>query len=798
MSTLAGRVPEHRPGRARQSIGRARWLASPPTGWLSALLLLLMLATAGLAIDVPRLARVGPGGSSQTAFLPWVMVIAGVVGIALARTRLPVPLAHLLGASAGVAVLLFAWSGAISDAVTVQERLSDVNRAAATLFDDVVAKRGRTEQTIGFLIVIGAIAWTTGQFAAFNLVRRGVVAPAIVAIGTFVLVVALAPAVEESAIQEHLVVLTGLSLLLVLRAGLAHQQAGWRRRHILGGRDAEAMFLRAGTVLSVVALAGATLLAANVVASPLRESFASLDQRLLDLATTIDGLFGRSGTSTATGAYADLDPITDSWSESQVPRFTWTSPDGRPQYWRGAAYSRFVPLGWTRDRTARSSAVIPAGQDPLGASVDSVASDAAGRRDDGYVLLNRGLDGRTLLSPATPLSVDRDTLAVLDGDGGPFLQIDLRDQLGLDEGYTLLVRSDRRGEDGLTQNRLAAAGVSYPTWVEPYIEVVPGTLSELAKDAASRIANADPARRTPFHVAQRLEAWFADSEDDASGEPRFTYETDLSGLCRPAEGVVDCLLRTGKGFCKQYATAMTLMLRSQGIPARYVLGFLPGQQQADGSWVVPAAAAHAWVEVFFPGSGWVRFDPTPGGNAVNGQQTSRLPEGPPVPTPTPSVDEPLPTPVFSDPPTPTPDPAVVTPPPSDPPGADDEGLDGSIALLGLLLVGLALATGVVLASRRLRGIPGRDANLLYRAIAGLATRVGHGPTPSQTPYEFTARLGEVVPGAGADLRAVARGKVEATYGRRPPDGDAMDALVASYRRARQSLMAFVFRIRSRP
>ena len=88
-----------------------------------------------------------------------------------------------------------------------------------------------------------------------------------------------------------------------------------------------------------------------------------------------------------------------------------------------------------------------------------------------------------------------------------------------------------------------------------------------------------------------------------------------------------------------------MMLRTQGVPARYVEGFLPGRDIGDGQYQVDMSAAHAWVEVWFPEVGWIRFDPTPGTDSLeqNGQQPTELELGPPIPTPGPS-DEPGPEP----------------------------------------------------------------------------------------------------------------------------------------------------------
>ncbi len=69
--------------------------------------------------------------------------------------------------------------------------------------------------------------------------------------------------------------------------------------------------------------------------------------------------------------------------------------------------------------------------------------------------------------------------------------------------------------------------------------------------------------------------------------------------------------RTKRGYCVQFATAMIMLARAQGIPARMAIGFLPGTT-VDGKFLVRASDAHAWPELFFQGFGWLRFEPTPG------------------------------------------------------------------------------------------------------------------------------------------------------------------------------------------
>ena len=70
---------------------------------------------------------------------------------------------------------------------------------------------------------------------------------------------------------------------------------------------------------------------------------------------------------------------------------------------------------------------------------------------------------------------------------------------------------------------------------------------------------------------------------------------------------------------------MTVMLRAVGIPARYVTGFLPGEyNDVGGDYIIRQSDAHAWVEVYFPGYGWITFDPTPPGDAKSGGLFARI------------------------------------------------------------------------------------------------------------------------------------------------------------------------------
>jgi len=129
--------------------------------------------------------------------------------------------------------------------------------------------------------------------------------------------------------------------------------------------------------------------------------------------------------------------------------------------------------------------------------------------------------------------------------------------------------------------------------LQPY-EPLAEQAQEVAGDATS-----------PYAAAIRLESWFR-------SRGGFTY-TEHPPVTASAPPLVGFVVQTRSGYCQYYAGAMALMLRYLGVPARVAVGFTSGSYKpSDGVWTVTDHDAHAWVEVWFRGYGWLPFDPTPG------------------------------------------------------------------------------------------------------------------------------------------------------------------------------------------
>jgi transglutaminase-like putative cysteine protease len=139
---------------------------------------------------------------------------------------------------------------------------------------------------------------------------------------------------------------------------------------------------------------------------------------------------------------------------------------------------------------------------------------------------------------------------------------------------------------------LLTAGTALPATMPQWIE-------DLATDVTSEA-------QSPFERAVLLQDWF-----------RVDGGFDYSLRRGSGSGIeqLETFLGTGAdsrvGYCEQFASAMAMMARTLGLPARVAVGFLRAESSPDGSWVYSSYDLHSWPELYFEGTGWIRFEPTP-------------------------------------------------------------------------------------------------------------------------------------------------------------------------------------------
>ncbi|MDT4938793.1 MAG: hypothetical protein QOG80_2464 [Pseudonocardiales bacterium] len=291
----------------------------------------------------------------------------------------------------------------------------------------------------------------------------------------------------------------------------------------------------------------------------------------------------------------------------------------------------------------------------------------------------------------------------------------------------------------------------------PWLET-PADLPQQVRDLVAQVTAGDA---TPYAKARALTDYFTTPSNG------FTYSlTTTAG--DSGSDLVD-FLTNKRGYCQQFAGALGIMLRAAGVPARVVLGYTHGTPDQTGKFTVTTNNAHAWVEAYFDGLGWIPFDATPAAGAAGGA-TATLPWQRNAPaSSTPSSGAPS---VTS---TNNPTQRHDTTGPASSTGQATKSSAGSvpwrlIAVLGAsgVLVALVLVpAGVRLVRRQRRLRAGRrgDPDQLWHELSDTARDLGYVWSPARSPRQVVAWLGTQVPpdGKADSLRTLAVAVERARY-----------------------------------
>jgi transglutaminase-like putative cysteine protease len=473
------------------------------------------------------------------------------------------------------------------------------------------------------------------------------------------------------------------------------------------------------------------------------------------LASGLDGGTGGGGGAGGVGATGtSLDPFVELAGQLTLPKpIDLLRMDTSVE---DPGYLRAVTLDvYDADRGWRLSTL--SGQEPI-AGNDRLAPLPA--REQGRTVTARiqavRHDDRFLPVPASPLSVQ------VQGSGSGDWRFDPATGTVFGRSVTTKGRSYSvvATEPRPPASLLAAAA---PLPATNRVQEQYTALPQLDPRILATVAQVTAGATTPYERVRSIHAYLTDR---ANG---FRYSLSTTPGTS-GDRLVDFLTQK-RGFCEQYAGTMAVMVRAAGIPARVALGYTPGEKQKDGSRLITSDDAHAWVEVYFQGLGWVPFDPTP----LSAVRAVALPWAPRADSPTihdSSVDAPAA--------------AAPTAGPSAP--VRDRGGDGAPVIAGgrtaagtpwLLPAGIALALLVLVgaapggtrALRRRRRAAAGTPVALWDELTATALDVGVHLRPSWTPRRVATELAEVVrrggdeSGAAADaVGRLARAEEAACYG----------------------------------
>jgi transglutaminase-like putative cysteine protease len=291
--------------------------------------------------------------------------------------------------------------------------------------------------------------------------------------------------------------------------------------------------------------------------------------------------------------------------------------------------------------------------------------------------------------------------------------------------------------------------------------------------ALKQLAQAQTSRQaTELGKVNALAAWLS--------SPPFRYSLSAPPSSSAA-GLLSFLTTTKAGYCVQYASAMTVLTRLLGIPARFVTGYTSGTPSKDGHYQVKTTDAHAWTEVYFPTFGWIRFDATPGEpggtasrpdymGASTGTGSATMTHADPIIEATTGSGSLLPDPHASH---PTPKPPQL----ADQPGTGQHGSrrPARTSRAATVLAAVAAIALVVIAPaslritrRRWRWMRATDdaarAHAAWREFRDDLVDFGFGGRPSEPPRTLAKRISVTLPApASTAVRRLARAEERASY-----------------------------------
>jgi transglutaminase-like putative cysteine protease len=746
-------------------------------GWFTLGLVALICATLAWSLDDAMLVL---GRDELTDFLVWTALAGAALGVVGPLVGWGRWTTHLIGAAlAALVVPLLVGSVVLHGGGSLGQQFQATTDEVVTAWSDLVLGGRFSTAAYGHhLLVLGLITWATSQFASYATFGHRRPINAVVVIGLLLL------ANMSLTLREQLifmVIFSVASLFLLVRFHTLDEQGDWLRRRIGDPSAISALYLRGGTIFIIGAITGSLVLTNAASSAPLSGAWTDVGARLVEWGQWLQPFLPDSGSGRSLGpTFGDSARIGRTWhtSDELQLQVDLSAPESAPPFLATVFYDQFELQGWAVSH-AVASTNEPAGADLLAGTGDQIVTDV---RRPLTATITPAYTRRDVFLPGQPASVSQDvTVRTIGTDG--YLASVVREPSNAPYTISTYVQADE-ASGGWTQAKLRAAGTDYPPDVVALYGRNTLPADSLGPDARAFLQEivATSKSKTPYDLADRINTVLRDPN-------QFTYSPDLSDMRCDAPSMVECFVQYRHGFCQWYATAMTVFLRELGIPARFVQGFLPGEQDAAGTHLtIRVHDAHAWVQAYFPGYGWVDFDPT--GNP-NAPQLAPIPSGRPVASASAKPSGALGSGVIR--------PSFQRPEPDEPGGSvAGRRSVGSAGLLIAVALLLAIVVGAIATLAWRRGPRGPvSPEEAYRSVSRIASRLGFAPRPTQTVYEYAGALADELPAVRPELETVARAKVEVAYGGRTLGDDRLTGLLDAYRRLRVQLLRLVLRRRRR-
>jgi transglutaminase-like putative cysteine protease len=554
--------------------------------------------------------------------------LGAALGLALGRSRFGHGTSSLL--AFGYSLFFIPWIIGISlyESVAWVERLSSMGGRLAEAFL-LFVNRQPVKDPILFVTFACLVSWMLSIFSGFSLARRARFLAAVLPAGITLLLVQLSDPYYPGRLG-FLAVYLFLCLILFGRLNYLRRRSFWQEQHVKLSSESITDLHGAILVASVV-----LIFLAWVAPSPARpiEAMSRLWERVTkfwkpvfdDLANAVAGLQG-AAVGVSYDYYGDTLELGTNAATGDTLIFTVQAPTLQEvvrYYWRVRTYDQYVRDGWSSS-ASNSKDYLPAESQLIPSYVNEVEAAS-------YTFTNSQPLITALFMPPNAVWFSRPGklffTSAAQGNLDPLL---FRAEPGLRAGETYQVKSF---DSDPTEKQLRGAGTDYPDWVRERYLQVPENLPARVRDLAQSLTSSQP---TPYDQAKAVTNYLRSTI-------RYTKTVDEPPLGRNL--LEWFLFDYQQGYCNYYATAQVILLRAAGVPARLAVGYAQGEADVAQPilYTIRLKDAHAWPEVYFPGIGWVQFEPT-SSQPLLSRPSGETAETSPAITPRPRAEEPEETP----------------------------------------------------------------------------------------------------------------------------------------------------------
>jgi transglutaminase-like putative cysteine protease len=723
--------------------------------WWSALLVLLLTFTVARSTATA-------GWVNGIDIIPLIALGGALFMAVLAALPVPWPLALGAGTILGpVVAFIQAWPF-----LHALHRDDVLNQGLIGVWWGRIVDGSAGTDTSFYLFLICWLMWVTGGWLSWCVLRwrkplLGLI-PGAAAFATNLLNIR--PGENDQ--NGYTLAILVLTLALLLWTNYTGSIASATRAHVKLTGDARWDFWESGLVAMAALIVLAIMLPPLSTAdrtldleSSLFSNWAQLQDRL-----SRPGAIGNGTAAGGTTGFATDVPLGGPLTRTKDPVFTYTLiGDTGPRYFRGVNVTLTAGGEWRWPAQAGIKASVGKNEVPPYAEPYLKLAVA------GYkVKMIRPPSGFAdiVFYPGTLYRVDRQTLAteVLLPPSSTTGQLTSIDRLSSTSPPTSVGTYTAYTEySTATEAELRDAGTNYPDWLDQFARLpaqgyrsqdVQNRIHSLAVDIVAKAGATNP-----YDRATAIQNYLRDSTN-------YKYRLDPQPIPTGRDRLAYFLFNSKEGYCEFFASAMGDMLRSLGIPTRLVNGFGPGSfDGATQTYIVRGEDAHTWVESYFPGYGWIPFEPTADGvyqpvtRGTNGSNPCLRDENCDVPGGIVGG--------IGGVPTPTGDPRGVRDPNSV--GIAQPGFKFSIPDAGTLttIVGVLLAVILLLFAAAARYLRPRTVMGVWKRMIALSELAGAKRQPGETPFELGRRLQERFPEASEPVDALAGGFAVAAYA--PPE-----------------------------